>query len=185
MSRFVVIDTETTWTDEVMSIGAVVADSRDYRIVDSRYYLIDPAYRRGGMFSSVLHLRGTPEENVASRAKTAADLRAWLSSHGVDSIFAYNALFDKKHMPEFMDFQWFDIMRVAAYRQYNTRIPGTAPCCKTGRLKSNYGVEPIYRMLSGNCRYCEKHNGWFDAADELKIMEMLALPIEMYENARI
>ena len=30
MSRIVVIDTETTWTDEVMSIGAVIADGRDF-----------------------------------------------------------------------------------------------------------------------------------------------------------
>lgn len=29
------------------------------------------------------------------------------------------------------------------------------------------------------------YNGWYDAVDELKIMEMLALPIEMYEKARI
>ena len=27
MSSFVVIDTETTWRDEVMSVGAVIADS--------------------------------------------------------------------------------------------------------------------------------------------------------------
>ena len=45
MSTFVVIDTETTWTDDVMSIGAVIADSKNYSIIDSRYYLIDPAYR--------------------------------------------------------------------------------------------------------------------------------------------
>jgi len=185
LSRFAVIDTETTWTDEVMSIGAVVADSRNYRIVDSRYYLIDPAYRRGGLFSDALHMRGTPKELVASRRDTAADLRAWLCAHGVDSIFAYNAQFDRTHMPEFMDFQWFDIMRVAAYRQYNPGIPDTVPCFKTGRMKRNYGVEPIYRMLSGNQGYCEKHNGWHDAVDELRIMEMLALPIEVYETARL
>ena len=185
MSRIAGIDTETTWSDEVMSIGAVVADSRDYRLVDSRYYLIDPAYRRGGFFSNALHTRGTPGEIVLSRQKTLADLRAWLSAHGVDAIFAYNALFDQKHMPEFMDYQWFDIMRVAAYRQYNSFIPESVPCCKTGRLKSNYGVEPVYRMLSGNQRYYEKHNGWHDAVDELKIMEMLALPIEAYEVARL
>ena len=185
MSRFAVIDTETTWTDEVMSIGAVVADSRNYRIVDSRYYLIDPAFRRGGLFSDALHMRGTPKEQVASRRDMAADLRAWLCSHGVDSIFAYNAQFDRTHMPEFADFQWFDIMRVAAYRQFNPGIPDTVPCFKTGRMKRNYGVEPIYRMLSGNQGYCEKHNGWHDAVDELRIMEMLALPIEVYETARL
>lgn len=185
MGRFAVIDTETTWNDKVMSVGAVIADSKNFRIIEGRYYLIDPAYRRGGMFSGALHMRGTPGELVLPQEKAAADLRAWLKQHGVDSIFAYNALFDKKHMPSFRDFHWYDIMRIAAYRQYNTAIPETALCCRTGRLKSNYGVEPIYRLLSGNPGYCEKHNGFYDAADELKIMEMLALPMKIYENARI
>ena len=103
----------------------------------------------------------------------------------MDSIFAYNALFDKRHMPEFGDFRWHDIMKIAAYRQFNDRIPATALCCKTGRLKSDYGVESIYRMLSGNRGYMEKHNGWRDALDELKIMEMLALPLEIYRKAII
>ena len=185
MSAFVVIDTETTWTDDVMSIGAVVADSTDCSIIDSRYYLIDPAYRYGGMYSSVLRMRGTPKEIILSRPEMAADMRQWLSGYMVNGIFAYNAVFDKKHLPEFGDFRWHDIMKMAAYKQFNNRIPETAPCCKTGRLKSDYGVEAIYRLLSGDRRYMEKHNGWYDAVDELKIMEMLALPIEVYEHAGI
>ena len=182
---FVVIDTETTWTDEVMSIGAVIADSRDFSVIDSRYYLIDPCYRFGGMYSGVLRMRGTPREIVAARREMAADMRQWLISHSVEAIFAYNAAFDKKHLPEFQDFLWHDIMKVAAYRQYNERIPDEAPCYKTGRLKSDYGVESIYRMLSGDRRYSEKHNGWYDAVDELKIMKLLGVPLEMYQHAKI
>ena len=185
MSAFVVIDTETTWTDHVMSIGAVIADNSDFSVIDSRYYLIDPAYRSGGMYSSVLRMRGTPEEIISSRQEMAADMRQWLGGYRVNTIFAYNAVFDKKHLPEFGDFRWHDIMKIAAYRQFNSRIPESALCCKTGRLKSNYGVESIYRLLSGDRRYMEKHNGWFDAVDELKIMEMLALPIDVYEHAEI
>ena len=40
MDRFAVIDTETNWNDEVMSIGAVVADSETKEKVDSIYYII-------------------------------------------------------------------------------------------------------------------------------------------------
>lgn len=185
MSRFVVIDTETTWVDDVMSIGAVVADDADFSLIDSRYYLIDPYYRAGGMYSSVLHMRGTPREYIAERDEVAADMKQWLWTHSVNTIYAYNASFDKKHLPEFHDFLWHDIMKIAAYRQYNKWIPESAQCCKTGRLKTNYGVESIYRMLSGNSRYNEKHNGWYDAVDELKIMEMLAYPLEVYVKARI
>lgn len=185
MSTFVVIDTETTWTDDVMSVGAVVADSSDFSVIDSRYYLIDPAYRYGGMYSGALRMRGVPKEIISARYEMVDDMRRWLNGYMVNTIFAYNAGFDKKHLPEFGDFHWHDIMKIAAYRQFNDRIPVTALCCKTGRLKSDYGVESIYRLLSGNRRYTEKHNGWYDAVDELKIMELLALPIEVYEHAQI
>lgn len=41
MSRIAVIDTETNWYNEVMSVGAVVADINNYKALDSRYYIID------------------------------------------------------------------------------------------------------------------------------------------------
>lgn len=185
MGRIVVIDTETTWTDEVMSIGAVIADSENYQAIDSRYYLITPECRQGGMYSGVLRMNGTPKEICGNRSEIMKNLIDWLDQQGVKSIFAYNATFDKKHIPELHSYNWFDIMRLAAYRQHNKKIPADALCCKTGRLKSNYGVEPMYILLSGNYGYYEKHNGWYDAVDELKIMEMLGHPLEAYEPARI
>ncbi len=38
-------------------------------------------------------------------------------------------------------------MKIAAYRQFNDRIPETARCCKTGRLKGDYGVESMPALL--------------------------------------
>ena len=41
-------------------------------------------------------------------------------------------------------------------------------------------MEPILRLLSGNCGYCETHNAIFDVLDELEIMRLLKHPLEMY-----
>ena len=49
--KFAVIDTETNWLDQVMSIGVVVADSKAKKKLDSVYYIIDPDYRVGGMYA--------------------------------------------------------------------------------------------------------------------------------------
>ena len=38
--NFAVIDTETNWNDEVMSIGIVAADARSKEKIDSLYYII-------------------------------------------------------------------------------------------------------------------------------------------------
>lgn len=76
--NFVVIDTETTWKDEVMSIGAVIAYGHDFSVVDSRYYLIDPQYKQGGIFSKQLHLPGPPQEIIGSRDKVVVSMKKWL-----------------------------------------------------------------------------------------------------------
>lgn len=77
------------------------------------------------------------------------------------------------------DYIWHDIMRIAAYRQYNPMIPTSAECCKTGRLKRGYGVENIMRMI-GNKDYIETHNALLDARDELEIMRLLGHPSDIY-----
>lgn len=38
--RFAVIDTETNWNDEVMSIGIMIANSDNFKRIDSRYYIL-------------------------------------------------------------------------------------------------------------------------------------------------
>ena len=179
-----VIDTETNWHDEVMSVGVALADEKSFGCLERFYYIFDRECRVGGMYSYVLN-RTNVRGKTCSRKDAITGLRNALSDRGVKKIFAYNAKFDLGHLPELADFEWFDIMRIAAYRQFNPYIPDTAQCCKTGRLKSNYGVEPITHMITSDTSYRETHNAVNDACDELRIMELLGLPIDKYECGRI
>ena len=184
MDRFAVIDTETNWNDEVMSIGAVVADSETKKKVDSIYYIIDPEYRVGGMYFDELHL-GEEAVRVTNRKQALKEMKEWMNTYGVKKLFAYNASFDKNHLPEYSEFEWYDIMRLAAYRQYNSAIPASADCFRTGRLKRGYSVEDVLKMLRKNRRYSETHNAVLDAQDELEIMQLLGHEIREYDIARI
>ena len=174
MSNFAVIDTETNWADQVMSIGTVIADTGTFRPVAVKYHILPIECRVGGMYESTLFVETPAAPILCTRAEAIGDLRAWFRQHGVASIFAYNACFDRNHLPELRDLDWHDIMRLAAYRQHNPRIPATADCCSTGRLKRGYGVEPMLRLLSGDRTYHESHNAILDALDELEIMRLLA-----------
>ncbi|MDE6949591.1 MAG: AAA family ATPase [Lachnospiraceae bacterium] len=180
--KFAVIDTETNWDDEVMSIGVVVADTETKKEIDSVYYIIEPEYRVGGMYSNELQF-DKMKTRVISRRQALNEIKEWLNIYGVRKFFAYNACFDRKHLPEYSEYEWYDIMRLAAYRQYNRAILGSADCCKTGKLKRGYSVENILRMLSKNEGYKETHNALLDAQDELKIMELLGCKIEEYDIA--
>lgn len=182
IEKFAVIDTETNWNDEVMSIGIVVADSETKKKVDSRYYIIDPEYKVGGMFSYELRLEeeGT---HVTDRKHALKSMKQWMDAYHVQKLFAYNASFDKRHLPEYSGYMWYDIMRLAAYRQYNKAILDSAECYKTGRLKCGYGVENVLKMFRKDKQYSETHNAVLDAEDELQIMQLLGYGIDEYEIA--
>ena len=184
-TNFAVLDTETNWHDKVMSIGIVVANAEMFQIVAVRYYVITPEDLVGGMYSGAMQLKNDEKTIRCSRAEAFRDLSDWLRKFGVSLLFAYNACFDRNHLPELSAFTWHDIMRLAAYRQYNLKIPQNAECWGTGRLKRNYGVEPILRMLMGDNGYCETHNALYDALDELKIMQLLGHKLEKYDHAVI
>lgn len=180
---FAVIDTETTWDDEVMSIGIALSEYGGFGLAGRRYYILTPYKDRGGMFAGALYV--CKPDMVCSRRAAMRSVRGFLEENGVTEIFAYNALFDYRHLPELEYLDWYDIMKLAAYRQYNPKIPADAECCRTGRLKTGYGAESIYRMLSGNARYHERHNALADAVDELEIMRMLGHGPETCANAKI
>ncbi len=173
MGRFAVIDTETNWQNLVMSIGTVIADTETFALIDGKYHVLDPEYTIGGMYEKVLFPNTGLPHLLCSRQETLTDLCRWLKQHGVTAVFAYNAAFDRNHLPELGGFTWYDIMRLAAYRQHNPKIPPYADCCSTGRLKRNYGVEPMMQLLSGDGTYHETHNAFYDALDELEIMRLL------------
>lgn len=181
MGKIAVIDTETNWVDQVMSIGTVLADSETFRPLDARYYLFPAECQIGGMYEKALCLP-TPAAPISlPREKAMADIALWLRKQRVQAIFAYNARFDKNHLPELQGFSWHDIMALAAYRQHNTKLPSHWDYCSTGRLKRGYGVEAMLRLLSDNHTYHESHNAFFDALDELEIMRLLGWEIGKYQ----
>lgn len=180
MNTFAVIDTETNWADQVMSIGAVIASEDTFRPVAAKYYVLTPECAMGGMYSEVLFLDTSAAPILCTREKAMEDFARWLRLQGVTSLFAYNAGFDRNHLPELRCFTWRDIMALAIYRQHNPKIPPWADLCSTGRLKRGYGVESMLRLLSGDNTYRETHNALRDAEDELTIMRLLAQPLRNY-----
>lgn len=180
MAHIAVIDTETNWADQVMSIGTVIADSDTLKPVDAKYHILPVFCEMGGMYYDALFLDTPVKPILCTRREAVNDLLCWLGKFRVSAMFAYNANFDRNHLPELKALPWYDIMRLAAYRQHNPKISASADLCSTGRLKRGYGVEPMLRLLSGNRSYCETHNALYDALDELEIMRLLGHGVEDY-----
>ena len=179
MAAFALIDTETNWHDQVMSIGTVIADADTFQILDAKYHILTPEYLVGGMFSDTLAPED-PKAVLCSRAQAVGEIEDLLRKYRARGLYAYNAGFDRNHLPELGGWCWYDIMRIAAYRQTNPYIPQWADCCSTGRLRRGYGVEAMLQLLSGNRSYLESHNALGDALDELQIMKLLRRHPEDY-----
>ncbi len=178
--RFAVIDTETNWNNEVMSVGIVIAEDGQFTVLDQSYVIIEEAARIGGMFSGTLRIKGQKAITV-NHVQAIEEINRFLEKHEIQLLFAYNAPFDSRCLPELGRFVWHDILRLAAYKQYNHAIPENAECCGTGRLKRGYGVENILSMF-GERDYRELHNALTDAVDELRIMKYLGHGIGRYPS---
>lgn len=177
---FAVIDTETNWNDAVMSIGLVIGSATDFSVVKKEYYILYPEVNVGGMYSDALRYKNGPPINQCKRQDAIRLIKETLTEYRILAIFAYNASFDWHHLPELSYLVWFDIMRIAAYKQYNSKLSEDEDYFGTGKLKRNFGVEPMYRLLTNNYSYREKHNAVFDAVDELEIMSRLRVSLESY-----
>lgn len=176
--RFAVIDTETNWDNDVMSIGIVIAEDGQFEAIDSKYIIFDEAARIGGMYTYAMLIKGQNPE-LLKKKKAIETIKDFLDSHGVRALFAYNASFDARCLSELNEYYWHDILKLAAYKQHNPSIPASAQCCRTGRLKSGYKVEDILCMF-GEDDYTELHNALTDAMDELRIMNYLKHSIKNY-----
>ena len=153
-----------------MSIGTVISDVEAFAALEMKYHILPIECQIGGMYYNTLFLYTPVKPSLCTRAKAMRDLRIWFRQHGVQSIFAYNACFDRNRLPELRSFDWHNIMRLAAYRQHSPEIPTDSDYFSTGKLKRGYGVEPMLWLLSGDRIYREMHNALLDAADELEII---------------
>lgn len=180
--KIAVIDTETNFHDEVMSIGIVIADTETFQMIEKEYFILMPEICVGGMFSNTVNLNRIEKTRECTHDEAVDGLRKILSDNDVSGICAYNASFDLNHLPELGDYKWYDIIKIAAYRQYNSRISAMDDCTSTGRLKREYGAEQMMRRLLGNKEYSETHNALWDAVDELAIMRELGQPFTVYEQ---
>lgn len=82
--NFAVIDTETTWSYKVMSIGIAIADGETQELITAGYYLITPECKEGGMYSDRLYMKdvdaiiniGTKRANKSkTRSESNVDLK--------------------------------------------------------------------------------------------------------------
>lgn len=179
---FAIIDTETTWTKRLMTIGVVIANTATFETRDYRYYILTPEIEEGGVFRTEAYLKASGIVKKCGHKEAIYDILDFLERHGVTMLFAYNVGLDKQLLPELSSFEWMDIAPLATNECSKKFILNDEKYYSSECVKRKYRVRSIVRMVSGNDFYTETHNALFDAVDELKIMQYLRYTLESYRN---
>ena len=79
MGKFAVIDTETNWADQVMSIGCCIADEDSFKLIDAKYHILPLECQIGGMYESTLYIETPVPPILCTRAEAIADLQSWFA----------------------------------------------------------------------------------------------------------
>ena len=74
MGTFAVIDTETNWGDQVMSIGCCIADGDTFVPLAMQYSILTPECQTGGMYESVLFLDTPVKPTLCTRREAMQGL---------------------------------------------------------------------------------------------------------------
>ena len=86
MEYFALIDTETTWSGVIMTVGVLIVKSDTFDVVDYRYYIVKESLREGGMFDYIVHMKGIEEETISIK-KIEIAICEYLAEKKVTSIF--------------------------------------------------------------------------------------------------
>jgi|GEM_PF-3570304 len=208
--KFVMIDVETDGGNLVCTIGAVIVNSKTWIIEELHYYTIEGTehlcwYGNAinlGQFAEFLQEfeQITFTKNICAYDEAIQGLRKTINTHHITQIFAYNASFDCRMLPEFSDFIWCDVIHKAAYEQYNPLLPKNTEFYGSGKMKRGYSVESMYRLVCPKhkgylpswkrkfgqlgSKYFETHNGLIDAVDQVRIMQAIGYTSELYGDFR-
>ncbi|MBO4680042.1 MAG: helix-turn-helix domain-containing protein, partial [Lachnospiraceae bacterium] len=184
-NKIAVIDTEINRRDEVMSIGIVIGDATTFEPLEEKYFIIEPEHAYGGDNSKFLRINEYVNVDNYSRKNAINTIKNLLKADNIRSIFAYNATSEYECLAELSSYNWYDIMQVAAFRQYNHAITDDDECHESGRLKRDFDVASMINRLSGDNTCTAARNAVYDARDELKVMKLLKRPIGDYRFTRV
>lgn len=205
MKKFIVLDTEATNTGienardiaqgaQVYDLGYIVADASD-AVYCERRFIISDVFCNVSLMESAYYADKIPayhaalaagEATMATLREAMNTLRTDIKEHNVDTVWAYNARFDRTALNSSVTtasngwntwalpygVKWCDILQFARTticdtKKYKKFCAENGYLTKTGRAR--HTADMVGKYLK-NTDYQEQHTALQDARDELDIL---------------
>jgi hypothetical protein len=183
LQTIAIIDTKTNYIDNAISVGVAIVNTNNWQLQQAQYYLISPELINNHQYDN-LNIAHVYKSYFGQLSDVENHIRKLLSDYNVTNIYAYNATFVFQSLPGLQLYFWYDIMKIAAYKQYNKYLPQNIEYLENGRIKYGYGIKNIMEYLTQTYFFYTNH-ALYDVLDEIRIMKMLELNIEEYNQAKI
>lgn len=178
------------------ALGIVVIDRDTLAVTEKKYFLCSDCIGENIPIDNLcpyeLEIKETGEEiTIIDRGDMEKAICGWLKDHDIHEFLFYGGGTDKRCLsPVIKDLGigWFDVSYIAAYQQRNPRLQMLGMPANyfsgTGRLTCGYGLQDMYRMMTGSRTYERSYNAIEEAKDILVIINMIGVPLSAYEKGK-
>ncbi len=178
-----IISVKTNSMGHAIAIGVAVIDANQWQLQQAQYYIISDELLCYYTYDNI-YLSHVYKSYFGKLGDVENHIRKTLTKYQITNIYAYNAQFVCKTCPGLHMYYWYDIMKIAAYKQYNSYLPSNIDYLDNGRIKYKYNIPHIMEYLNiSYFRYVD--HALYDVLDELRIMKTLNININTYDIAHV
>ena len=177
-----IIDTKTNYLGNAISIGVAIVNAQ-FEIQQAQYYLIPEELMNEHASKDDYDIVHVYKTYYGRLFDCQNHIRTILNQYNITNIYAYNAFYVKQTLPEMNNYNWFDVARIATYKQYNHKIPINTKCDENGQLLRYTLSNVMELMTNGYYRYV--NHALYNALDIIQLMKYIGLSIDKYEHAKL
>lgn len=179
-----IIDAKLNFIDEIISIGIAIVDAKTFEIKTAEYFLVPEELIIDGFNNGNITIAHTYQTYFGAHKDIENHIRKLLNQYNITNIYTFNGKFIYSKLTGLQKYHWYDIMKVAAYKQYNYKLPDNLMFNDQGRLLYKCNIKDLMEILTKTYFYYTNH-ALYDVLDETKMMKLLDLNINVYDCAKM
>ena len=179
-----IIDAKLNFIDEIISIGIAIVDAKTFKVKTAEYFLVPEELIIDGFNNDNITIAHTYQTYFGAHKDIENHIRKLLNQYNITNIYTFNGKFIYRKLAGLQKYHWYDIIKVAAYKQYNYKLPDNLMFNDQGRLLYKCNIKDLMEILTKTYFYYTNH-ALYDTLDIARMMSLIDLPIEQYGFSKI